>query len=554
MVPAPDGDVDAESGPGPTTGLFGTQLLLLLVALVIAAIAAAGSIPADEAVLTRGLVLLTIVTVVVAVVPVEGRPRLLLLVPVADVVVITVLRSSCPTGGFGILMLIPVVWLALVGGRRGAVAATVAATAALWCEVLLEQGDVVSLSVAPPSVAGTASLHVAIVFVAAVVASAVARDRAHRRLVRRQAQSLDLSFRAARRDERVLNTVMDSVPFVIIWLTSDGELGGANRAARAMLRHLGLNPSLRPEQHPLYHLDGVTPVAPDDLPHRRGLRGEPIDGEAYWLGHASGVRVALEVSARLVLDDHGAVDRLVVVARDIGDLVAADEARDQAVTSISHEFRTPLSSILGFLELAADTPDLPPEAAQHLVVAERNASRLLTLVNDLLDVRGRAPRTAMPVRLDSVDLTAVVTESLTAMRPLAHDRIITMLTDLPPSVIVDGDGFRLRQVVDNLVTNAIKYNVDGGTVVTELTTSGRTATLTVTDSGPGLTDRELTEVFEPYLRSAAAATSTVRGSGMGLAICRDIIELHGGTITLRHADGGGTTVVVTLPTTQEGHP
>ncbi len=383
--------------------------------------------------------------------------------------------------------------------------------------------------------------------VGGVIASSHDRQAAQRRLLATQARRSAQSYRQARRDEGVLNAVMDAVPFGVVSLDPSGTYRGSNRAARAMLRHLGLPPAATPHALPIYHLDGVTPVAPEDLPHLRGLAGDAIDAETYWVGHPDAVRVAVEVSARLVLDTDGTVDRLVIVFRDVVGTIEAEAARDQAVSSVSHEFRTPLSSILGYLELAAETPGVPDEAAEHLAVAERNTTRLLTLVNDLLAARGRAPRTAVPMTLATIDLTEVVTESATALRPLATDRVIAMTLDAARPQIMLGDAFRLRQVVDNLVTNAIKYNVDGGSVTIELTGDDSSVTLTITDTGHGMSEQDHVEVFQPYHRTADAVVSTVTGSGLGLAISREIVERHGGSIRLESAESGGTTAVLVLP-------
>ena len=149
--------------------------------------------------------------------------------------------------------------------------------------------------------------------------------------------------------------------------------------------------------------------------------------------------------------------------------------------------------------------------------------------------------------LARMDLTEVVTESATALLPLATDRVIALTLDAPEPQTMTGDTFRLRQVVDNLVTNAIKYNVDGGSVTIELTGDATEVTLAITDTGPGMTEQEQVEVFQAYHRTADAVVSSVTGSGLGLAISREIVQRHGGTIRLESAESGGTTAVLVLP-------
>lgn len=540
---------DAVRVPVSPGRLFATQAALLVASLIVTGLTLGSDVPTAESRLAFGLVLLVLVTAFVGVASWD-RPwsrTVVIALPLIDLLALNQLRSASPRSGFGFLLVLPVAWLALNGGKVGALLGVIGATITAWAPLVLVHLGVNPGDVGVPSVAATASLNVAVVVVAGVIAVSSAREAAQRRLLATQARRSAEAYRRARRDEGVLNAVMDAVPFGVVSLDPEGTYRGSNRAARAMMRHIGLPLSLPPRSLPMYHLDGVTPVAADDQPLVRGLAGDTIDGETYWVGHPDAKRVAVEVSGRLVLDPEGAVDRLVVVFRDVVDSIEAEAARDEAVNSVSHEFRTPLSSILGYIELAADTPGVPAEAADHLAVAERNTTRLLTLVNDLLEVRGRAPRTAVPMTLARMDLTEVVTESATALLPLATDRVIALTLDTPEPQTMTGDTFRLRQVVDNLVTNAIKYNVDGGSVTIELTGDATEVTLAITDTGPGMTEQEQVEVFQAYHRTPDAVVSTVTGSGLGLAISREIVQRHGGTIRLESAEGGGTTAVLVLP-------
>ena len=547
---------DADRVPVSPGRLFATHTTLLLACVVVAGLTIGAGVPTAGPRMAFGLTLLVIVTAFVGVATWD-KPWarwVAIALPLLDLLAVSQLRAASPTSGFGFLLILPVTWLALNSGHRGALIGVAAASVAAWAPLTLGDLGFNPGGVGVPSLAATASLNVAVLVIGGVIAISHDRQAAQRRLLATQARKSAHAYRQARRDEGVLNAVMDAVPFGVVSLDPAGTYRGSNRAARAMLRHLGLPMAATPLALPVYHLDGVTPVAPDDLPHLRGLAGDAIDAETYWIGHPDAVRVAVEVSARLVLETDGAVDRLVIVFRDVGGTIEAEAARDQAVSSVSHEFRTPLSSILGYLELAAETPGVPDEAAEHLAVAERNTTRLLTLVNDLLAARGRAPRTAVPMTLATMDLTEVVTESATALGPLATDRVIAMTVDATEPQVLLGDAFRLRQVVDNLVTNAIKYNVDGGSVTIELAGDASSVTLTITDTGHGMSEQDHVEVFEPYHRTADAVVSTVTGSGLGLAISREIVQRHGGTIRLESAESGGTTAVLVLPRDAGGAP
>ncbi|MFT4300097.1 MAG: HAMP domain-containing sensor histidine kinase [Aeromicrobium sp.] len=532
-------------------------MTLLLTSAAIAALTVLYDIPSASGRLTAGLMLLVALTTLVGVVRQNNDWPLepLLAVTLADLLVVGHLRVAAPTSGFGFVLILPVAWLAAHGGRHGGAFGAIAGLIVAWAPLPLLHLGISPGPVGLASVSATASLSIVIVVLAAVLSAGANRESAQRRLLDQQARHSEAAYRQARRDERVLAAVMDAVPFGVVSIDAEGSYVRSNRAARAMLRHLELPPGTPVSQLPLYHLDGTTPVSDPDKPHIRGLLGEPIDAEVYWVGHQDRPRMAVEFGGRLALNDDGSTDQFVLVLRDVGESVEAEAARDQAIASVSHEFRTPLSSILGFIELAQDTPGLPDEAAEHLAIAERNATRLLTLVSDLLATRQRASYHAVPLSLRRVDLNEVVHESVTALRTMANDRLLTVTVDSEGAMPILGDDFRLRQVIDNLVSNAIKYNVDGGSIAVSLTCNDTSATLTVADTGPGMTDRERSEVFEPYHRTSSARSSSTPGTGLGLAICREIVTHHGGSIRLDEGeDGIGTMAVLQLPRYGEGSP
>lgn len=549
----------ADAVPVQMGQLFVTQSSLLFASATVALLTLQADLPYVGQSLIAGLVGMVLLTVVVGVGTWDARwaGRALVALPLVDLVLIGFMRAAAPTSGFGFVLLLPLAWMALNLSRRSAAGGTALVVVLAWGPLVLSSLDMRLLpaleEVGTPTAAASASLTVVAAVIALFISTTADRFAAQGRLLDTQAKRSQSSYRQARRDEQVLNAVMDAVPFGVVSVDADHGFRGSNRAARAMLRHVGLPLGTTIDQLPFYHLDGTTPVASDDLPQVRALAGAVVDAETYWIGHPGERRMAAEVSGRLVLDDSGGIDRLVLVFRDVEESIEAEAARDQAIASISHEFRTPLSAILGFIELAADTPDLPREAAQHLDVAERNTTRLLTLVGDLLATRGRTIESTLPLTLGPVDLTAVLDDAVTALRPLMNDRLLTLAVDAAPSAPVLGDGFRLRQVLDNLLHNAIKYNVDGGSIAVDLAVDADVVRVSIADTGAGLSAREREEVFEPYRRGADARAGAVTGSGLGLAICRGIVEQHSGTVRLEAGEMGGTTAVLELPRRAEDH-
>jgi signal transduction histidine kinase len=224
-----------------------------------------------------------------------------------------------------------------------------------------------------------------------------------------------------------------------------------------------------------------------------------------------------------------------------------DRMRDAFVATVSHELRTPLTSISGFLELMEDEQHQLGEAGRtYLEVIRRSTDRLHNLVEDLLLV---AQIEARRVELDRapVDLSLLAERAVEAARPTADDKGVTlaMETDHAPAVL--GDIRRLTQVLDNLVSNAIKFTEGGGRVTVSVERRGDSALLVVSDTGIGVPADEQGQVFSRFFRSRSATQRAIPGTGLGLAICHALVEGHGGSIALASREGEGTKVTVTLP-------
>ncbi|MET0820708.1 MAG: PAS domain-containing sensor histidine kinase, partial [Aeromicrobium sp.] len=346
----------------------------------------------------------------------------------------------------------------------------------------------------------------------------------------------------------------DAVEFAVITLDRDGRTVEANRATHSLLDQLGLPPRTPWDRFPLYRADKVTPVPADEFPHVRALAGETVDSATYWIGHRTGTRFTINVSTRLLHDQQGEVDRVVVVLRDVSAEVRAITARDDLVTSMSHELRTPLSSVLGYVDLALESDGLPEATRDMLRIALSNTERLNTLVTDLLAARSSSPSHAMTLSPAPCDVSRLMTESVDAVRPMATERLIAIHLDVVDAVHAVVDAFRLRQVMDNLLSNAIKYNHSGGRITVAVSVvpsadEGAEATveIRIADTGRGMTLDEQKGLFQRFYRAESVRGSTVHGTGLGLSISREIVVLHGGTIEVDSEAGRGTEVVVTIP-------
>jgi signal transduction histidine kinase len=226
-----------------------------------------------------------------------------------------------------------------------------------------------------------------------------------------------------------------------------------------------------------------------------------------------------------------------------------DRMRDAFVATVSHELRTPLTSISGFLEMLLDEEHALGESGrQYLDVIRRSTDRLHALVEDLLLI-AQIEAHRIELELSPVDMGALARTTAESARPAAADKgiEIDVRVDSPPRV--EGDAVRLGQVLDNLVSNAVKFSSEGGRVVITAEADGDRARVTVSDNGIGIPADEQPQIFSRFFRASTATRGAIPGTGLGLAISRALVEQHGGTISLSSREGEGTEISISLPGT-----
>lgn len=500
-----------------------------------------------------GLTAILWITILSAIVPWSRFPvSWQISVPLLDIAAIAMLRLAEPQSGFGILLIFPVIWLSTTFGARGGMTGTLFAGSLLWTQIALGELQVDWLPSAGATPAATASLSVVLAFVAVVTHTTARRVDSQRALLRRQTRMLENALHRTRIQEQTVREAFDAVEFAVISLDVDGQIITANRATRSLLTQIGLPQNTPWNRFPLYEADKTTPVAAEDLPNAQVLAGRAVDNRTLWIGHRGGTRFTIDVTARLLHNEQGDVDRVVVVLRDVSAEVRAITDRDDLVTSMSHELRTPLSSVLGYVDLALEVDGLPESAHEMLSIALASTQRVNALVSDLLAARSTAPTDSIALKLHDCDVVALVAESIDAVRVLAADRLIPITLRGDSDVHALADAFRLRQVIDNLLSNAIKYNRIGGRItvgVHRLTGVERddSVQIRIADNGRGMTAEEQKGLFERFYRADSVRGSTVHGTGLGLSISREIVLRHGGTIEVASEPGVGTEVTVELP-------
>ncbi|MFI6325700.1 ATP-binding protein [Nonomuraea sp. NPDC050556] len=223
----------------------------------------------------------------------------------------------------------------------------------------------------------------------------------------------------------------------------------------------------------------------------------------------------------------------------------SEERMRRFVADASHELRTPLTAIRGFAEYAGQNPDA--DAAELMQRIHQSAGRMSLLVDDLL-LLARVDQ-QRPLQMWPVDMLALAAEAVQDARILAPDREIGLDVAGGAAMIVSGDEVRLRQVIGNLMTNALTHTPEGTSVTVRVGSQGDRIYLEVADKGPGLTAEQVERIFERFYRadSARSRRSGSGGSGLGLAIVQALVHAHNGTVTVNSAPGAGTTFRVELP-------
>lgn len=221
------------------------------------------------------------------------------------------------------------------------------------------------------------------------------------------------------------------------------------------------------------------------------------------------------------------------------------QAEHNFLSVFTHDFRTPLTSILGYSEVMQEHPELAGQSGEFAAIIADNARRLNRMVDDLLDLdRLEAGRT--PIRRQPVDLGSVLSEVATAFHPrhATHPVSLEIAPDLP---YLTGDRDALLRAVSNLVDNAVKYSPAGSPITLAARRVDDALQVDVRDYGLGIPASDLETIFDRYARVDSAATQRIRGSGLGLAIVREIIEAHGGRVWAESTPEAGSTFHITLP-------
>jgi heavy metal sensor kinase len=283
----------------------------------------------------------------------------------------------------------------------------------------------------------------------------------------------------------------------------------------------------------------------------------------YWLAgrathpfadmiHATALLRPAKLSERLpVRGTNDELDQLAQQVNKLLDRIALYlETKRDFLANAAHELRTPLAAIRSTVEVALNEDRTPEEYQSVLEGLLDETANLANLVSQLL-LLAETEADCLTVAAEFVDLNELVSQSIEMFAPVAEDRGIQLRATQCDSLIVEGSRLHLRQVIINLVENAIKFTPEGGLIAISTTRQEdhSRAVLRVTDTGSGISAEDLPHIFERFFRSdrSRPRQGETRGTGLGLSICESVVQMHGGTITATSQAGKGTEMTVMLP-------
>ncbi|MEA5453443.1 HAMP domain-containing sensor histidine kinase [Sinomonas sp. JGH33] len=456
-------------------------------------------------------------------------------IPLADLVAIGLLRNAPGNGLLGLvtLAIFPIIWIAAT--MRSAV----------WSLVL---SFVFPLLITLPTIGGRTTVSSAVLVsvlmltIAVAIRATTAGLRVQERELRTQRARLRRLLLESQSTERLVAAILEAASVGIVAVDPEGLPVRTNRRFRELVAPFGRSTTVAAAGDaplPLFARDHRTPLSPSQQPLRRAADGEQIDGEIVWLGQGSDA-IALSIASRPVNGPRGGA---VVAFGDVTALANAAEDKAELIRTVAHEFRSPLTAVLGNLDLVLESEALTDVDRSRLEVAQRSAERLLNLAADLVASSSHS----VPIRLEEADLGAVLAARAEAARLAAVAAGVHITVDVDDTLLARADPLRVGQVVDNLLSNAIKYSPDGGTVTLRGVRDDGWVTVKVRDSGMGIAPGDRERIFERFFRTSEARRSEIPGVGLGLAISSWIAERHGGRLDCESEPGQGSVFTLRLP-------
>lgn len=375
-----------------------------------------------------------------------------------------------------------------------------------------------------------------------------------------QKQQLQLEIQKRKDTEKLLNLVLDYIPAGVYWQNRQSEIQRVNQWLANDLGN-GIQPADETfDLHKVLSPDSIQQLQNND--DEVLIQGKEIYNQSYYLQRNDASFLWAEINKTPIRDDEGKITGLLGTYRDITgrklmmeELLHAKESAEQAnrakssfLASMSHELRTPLNAILGYTQLMEmDEDDLSEEHITSLGEIRTASNHLLQLIDEILDL-SKIEAGRIDLSIQDIHPVPMIQEVLALTKPMAESHNITLTSQIQPSFRhkIHGDTKRIRQILLNLVSNAIKYNKSHGEVSVTLSIRTDACYISVKDTGIGMSDEQIHRLFQPFER-LGMESSTRQGTGIGLVICQKLAEAMQGRIEVTSVAGEGSTFSLVMP-------
>lgn len=350
--------------------------------------------------------------------------------------------------------------------------------------------------------------------------------------------SLDNQMKEIRDNEQRLSGVLSNMMSGVLFIDEEGKLILANKAAANLL-------SLEPDQLiGKNYVEVSRNVTLSQLIEKSVSTGKEVSQEVQLLFPKERI---LDAHLAPYMDESGNLTGVIVVLHDMTAIRKLEKMRSEFVANVSHELKTPITSVKGFTETLLDGAIDDKEIARtFLEIIHKESERLDRLVHDILDL-STIEQQKNHQQLSKVDLSALVHTAGEILKKKAKAKEIEIKLPSPTPVEINGVTDRIQQIILNLVANGIAYTGNGGTVEINILDHADTVDLIVRDTGIGIPSSELNRIFERFYRVDKARSRNSGGTGLGLAIVKHLVDLHDGTIQVNSEEGQGTEFIISFP-------
>jgi PAS domain S-box-containing protein len=379
------------------------------------------------------------------------------------------------------------------------------------------------------------------------------------------------SLRTISEAERRLGELLESAPDAILELDKDGRIVLLNRMAEQVFGY-------KREEMQGLTVEALVPEAfrGGHQGHRARYHSHPVtrpmgSGLKLEARRKDGSLFPVEISLSSVKS--GAEFRVTAIIRDITErrqmedtlrateekyirelelrnreAERANQLKTEFLGNMSHELRSPLHTVIGFSQLLAEEKEGPLNEKQKRFLShiQNDSLHLLDLINDLLDL-SKIEAGRLELRYEAFPIDAVIAEAISSVQPRATAKSLLIGTDISISTPICADRLRFKQILHNLLTNAIKFTADGGRIRIRAACSGQFAEIAVSDTGIGIPEDQQQAVFDKFYQVRAGIQGGNEGTGLGLAITKRLVDQHGGSISLESEPGNGTCFTFTIP-------